>query len=93
MLALAHWRDVGLILLAFEAIVLALAIGAALYVSLRGLRQAQAWLTPRLLVVRDYARQTRDIVVRVMAAAAMPFVLVQSALAGLRQALQVLGRR
>jgi len=93
MLALAHWRDVGLILLAFEAFVMGLALGAMLYVSLRGLRQAQAWLTPRLLVVRGYARQTRDIVVRVMAAAAMPFVLVQSAVAGLRQALQVLGRR
>lgn len=93
MLALAHWRDVGLILLAFEAFVMGLALGAMLYVSLRGLRQAQAWLTPRLLVVRGYARQTRDIVARVTAGMAAPFVLVQSAVAGLRQALQVLGRR
>ena len=93
MLALANWRDVGLILLAFEAFVMGLALGAMLYVSLRGLRQAQAWLLPRLRVGRGYVRQTRDIVARVTAGVAAPFVLVQSAVAGLRQALQLLGGR
>jgi hypothetical protein len=93
MLALAHWRDAGLILLAFEAFVMGLGLGAILYVSLRGLRQAQAWLLPRLRVGRGYVRQARHIVARVMAAVVMPFVLMQSAVAGLRQALQLLSGR
>jgi len=93
MLALAHWRDVGLILLAFEAFVMGLALGAMFYVSVRGLREARAWLLPRLRVGRGYVRQTRDIVARVMASVAAPFVLVQSAVAGLRQALQLLRGR
>lgn len=93
MLALAHWRDVGLILLAFEAFVMSLAVGAMLYVSLRGLRQARAWLFPRLRVGRGYVRQARDIVARVATGTAAPFVTVQSAVAGLRRTLQLLGRR
>lgn len=90
---LAHWRDVGLILLALEAFVMGLALGAMLYVSLRGLRQAQAWLFPKLRVARGYVRQTHDIVARFAAGMAAPFVLAQSAVAGLRQALQLLRGR
>ncbi len=93
MLALAHWRDVGLILLALEAFVMGMALGAMLYVSLRGLQQARTWLLPRLRVGRGYVRRTRDIVARVTSAVAAPFVLVQSAAAGLRQALQLLSGR
>ena len=91
--ALASWRDAGLILLAFEAFVMALPIAAVLYFALRGLKQARAWLLPRLRIVRGYARQTRDTVARVMAVVAAPFVLVQAAIVGLRQTVQSLSRR
>jgi hypothetical protein len=93
MMALADWRDVALILLLLEASVLTLAVGTALYFSLRGLRRFQVWLKPYLLLARTYTRQAHDTIIRITAAVIAPFVWLHSLLAGLRRALDIVGGR
>lgn len=93
MSTLVTWRDAALIVLSFEAFWMALAIGAALYFSLRGLRQFQASLSPYVLRVRLYTRQVREITVRMTMAVAAPFIWLRSVQAGVRKALNILSGR
>jgi len=93
MMALSNWRDAAVILLSLEAFILALLLGAAVYLAWRRLRQLQAWLVPYQLLARTYTRRFREGTVRVMRAVRAPFIGLHSLLAGLRRALRILEGR
>ena len=93
MAPLSLWRDVALVLLAVETLVVNLGAAIVLYLGLSWLRRAQAWIEPRLRLGARYVRRSRVVSGRVMAATAAPFVRLQAAAAGLRRALEVLGER
>jgi hypothetical protein len=93
MTALASWRDAAVILLSLEAFILALLVGAALYLAWRRLRQLQAWLVPYLLLVRTFTRRARKLTVRFMGALGAPFVRLRCLGEGLRRAFGILGGR
>jgi hypothetical protein len=90
---LAPWRDAALILLAVQAMVLALPLAAGLYWGLRGVRRLREWLRPKLFETRLHVWRIQHGAERVIQAVAATFVWVQSAAAGLRRALQMLGWR
>jgi len=93
MVDLARWRDVALILLALEALLLGLLLAAATYLGLRGVLRLQERARPVLSKGRIYARQIREITRRIMSVVTAPFVWLQSTIAGLRRTLATLGRR
>lgn len=93
MTALSSWRDAAVILLLLEAFILALLVGAALYLAWRGLRQFQGWLVPYLLLARTRTRRFREGIVRVMQAVRAPFIGLHSLRAGLRRAAGILQGR
>jgi hypothetical protein len=90
---LAIWRDAALILLAAQAMVLALLPAIAFYWGLRGIRRLQQWIRPVLFQTRLYVWRAQHEAQRGMDAVATPFVWVQSAAEGLQQALHMLGWR
>jgi len=93
MTALGSWRDAAVILLSLEAFILALLVGAALYLAWRGLRQLQARLAPYLLLARISARRARNVTVRFMGTLGASFVWLRCLGEGLRRAFGILGRR
>ncbi len=91
--ALSIWRDVAVVLLTLEAIVLALLPGILLYWSWPAVRQLHrrlpTWLFRTRLVIWRIQRLTQ----RAMCIVAMPLVWLRSAAEGVHQTLKHLGRR
>ncbi len=90
---LATWRDAALILLVAQGIVLGLLPALAFYWGLRGIRRLRQWIRPVLFQTRLYVWKGQHQAQRGLSAVATPFVLVQSAVEGLQQALHMLGWR
>jgi hypothetical protein len=89
----ATWRDVALILLAAQAIVLGLLSAAGLYYGLRGVQRLRQWIRPILFEARVSVWKVQQQAVRVIRAVAAPFVWMQSVGAGLHRVLEMLGWR
>lgn len=90
---LAIWRDAALIVLMVQAIVLGLLPAVALYWGLRGIRRLRQWIRPVLFQTRLYVWRAQHGAQNGLSAVAAPFVWLQSAADGLRQALHMLGWR
>jgi hypothetical protein len=90
---LATWRDVALILLAAQAMVMGLLLAAGLYWGLRGVQRLRQWIRPVLFETRLRVWGVQRQAEPVIRAVAMPFVWMQSAVAGLERALEMLGWR
>ena len=90
---IAMWRDAALTLLAVQAIVLGLLPAVALYWSLRRMRRLRQWIRPVLFETRLHVWRIQYQMRRVLNAMAAPFLWLQSAVAGLQRALQMLGWR
>jgi hypothetical protein len=89
----ATWRDAALILLATQAMVMGLLLAAGLYWSLRGVQRLRQWIRPVLFETRLRVRGVQRQAEPVIRAVAAPFVWMQSAVAGLERALEMLGWR
>ena len=90
---LALGRDIALILLAGQAIVLGGVLFAALFYGLRGARWLTARARPFLFRIRVYVWRAAHLVQSAMAILVAPFVWLRTTLAGLERTLRILGGR
>ena len=89
----AMWRDAALTLLAIQAIVLSLLPAVAIYWGLRGMHRLVRWIRPVLFETRLHVWRIQREMRRGINAVVAPFVWLQSAVAGVQRALQILGWR
>jgi len=84
------WRDVSLILLAAEAIVICLPLVVIGYYLIRGLAGLHRWLRQMLPVAQDKTVLARDYTERYAAIVAMPVMALAGAVAALGAAVRTL---
>ncbi|HID87826.1 MAG TPA: hypothetical protein EYP55_10700 [Anaerolineae bacterium] len=92
---LVIWRNVALLLLIVEAFLLSLPLLAALFFSIRGMRQLRARMVPYFPPVRTRVSQVERATVLVSRGLVTPPILAISLATGLLRGLQVAitGRR
>lgn len=85
---LAHWRDIAVIFLATQGLLVGVLVFLALYFALRGLRQFQRQLRPALFQVGLYVWRIGQVSRRATDAVARPFIELHSSVVGLRRTLE-----
>ena len=78
-MTLGNWRDLSLILLAFEAIVIGLVYGLIFYYLWKGFRIATTWLRGRgLPESRRYSRMIKQITQQTSEKIVQPFITLEA---------------
>lgn len=91
--AIALGRDVALILLIFEAVILAVPLLVVPFYVIRYLPRVKAPVRPSLRKVRLRTQQVEQVTKTVMGVAIQPFIWTGGAVQGLRRALEYLATR
>lgn len=87
-MTIASWRDASLILLAIEAIIIALIPGLAFYFSWKGLRIATSWLRATGLPEgQRYSRLMKEVTQRYSKKVVRPVVKIETTLTQTSQTL------